>query len=444
MQIILLSGGSGKRLWPLSNEARSKQFLRLLPKPEGVGRESMLQRIVRQIGDSSLDAEINVATSIVQKEAIESQLGVETAIITEPERRDTFPAIALATSYLYKAKGCSRDEVVVVMPSDPFTEKGYFDVIGRMAEAVTGGEHDMVLMGITPTEASTKFGYIVPQQGVATEDIISVARFTEKPDEAVARELLTEGAVWNGGVFCFRLGYLIDIVERYMQAETFEEIHSRYRELPKISFDYEVVEKAQSVGMVAYDGLWNDLGTWDSLAEEVKQATLGNVVTGEGCEGSCVINELEVPIVALGAKNLIIAASPDGILVSERTKCPSLKAYADSIEARPMYEERRWGTYKVLGQEVYDDGFRALTKLLCIRAGARINKHYHVMREEIWTVTDGSGIVEVDGVERKIARGDVVHFKPGQKHSITAGTQLQVIEVQTGRELMESDIVWCE
>ena len=444
MQIILLSGGSGKRLWPLSNDARSKQFLRLLPTPDGEGRESMLQRIARQIDESALAAEITIATSVVQKEAIESQLGDGVAIVTEPERRDTFPAIALATSYLYKAKGCSRNEVVVVMPSDPFTAAEYFETIERMAVAVETDVYDMVLMGITPTEASTKFGYIVPEKFLAEGGAKAVARFTEKPCEEKARELLTEGAVWNGGVFCFRLGYLIDIVERYMQAETFEEIHSRYCELPKISFDYEVAEKALSVGMVAYDGLWNDLGTWDSLAEEVKQATLGNVVTDEACEGSCVINELDIPIVTLGAKNLIIAASPDGILVSDRSECQNLKAYADGIKAIPMYEERRWGTYKVLGQETYEDGFRALTKLLCINAGARINMHQHAMLEEIWTVTDGTGVVSIDGTERTIGRGDVVHFKAGQKHSVIAKTSLQIIEVQSGFELCQDDIIFTD
>lgn len=436
MQIILLSGGSGKRLWPLSNDARSKQFLKLLPTPCG-GKESMVQRISRQIGESSLDVTITVATSITQKDAIISQLGDDVNIVTEPDRRDTFPAIALATSFLYKAKRCSRDEVVVVMPSDPFTEKGYFDTISEMVKMVEGNQVEMVLMGITPTEASTKFGYIVPSR----DDVSKVARFSEKPNEQKAVELLAEGAVWNGGVFAFRLGYLIDIVERYIQADTFDEIHSRYGEFPKISFDYEVVEKAPSVGVVPFKGMWNDLGTWDSLASEVKKESLGNVILGEGCKNSCVINELNLPIVALGLDDMIVAASPDGILVSSREASVNLKSYADSIKARPMYEERRWGMYKVLGQEVFADGHKALTKLLYLNASCNISYQYHNKREEIWTFVDGEGLLVIDGEVIEVSRGYVAHIKVGQKHAVRAITDLQIIEVQTGTELVEEDII---
>ena len=443
MQIILLSGGSGKRLWPLSNDARSKQFLRLIPRADGE-RESMLQRIARQIGESALEAEITVATSILQQETIQNQLGDGIAIVTEPERRDTFPAIALATSYLAKKRGCDRDEVVVVMPSDPFTEKGYFETIAKMARGVEAGQYEMMLMGIHPTEPSSKFGYIVPEEHDADGEAIRVKRFTEKPTVAQAQLLLNEHAVWNGGVFCFRLGYLIDIVERYIQEESYEQIHARYGELPKISFDYEVVERAESVGMVVYEGVWKDLGTWDSLCTQLDQATLGHVVSGEGTESCSIINELEIPIVALGAKDMIIAASPDGILVSDKNVCGSLKGYADGIAARPMYEERRWGNYKILGLQTYEDGYRALTKLLTIDNGAKINYHTHSQREEVWTVIKGSGLLTINGETREINRGDIAHFKAGQKHRVSANTEMQIIEVQTGRELMESDIIWFE
>lgn len=439
MQIILLSGGSGKRLWPLSNDARSKQFLKLLPTHCG-DKESMVQRIARQIEESNLDATITVATSITQKDAIISQLGDGVNIVTEPERRDTFPAIALASSYLYKAKGCNRDEVVVVMPSDPFTEQGYFDTIVKMVEVVESNEVDMALMGITPTEPSTKFGYIVP----SSEDAGKVDHFTEKPNIEKAIELLAEGAMWNGGVFAFRLGYLIDIVEKYIQADTFEEIHSRYGEFPKISFDYEVVEKALSVGVVPFKGKWNDLGTWDSLAIEVKDESVGNVVLGENCQGSCVINELGIPIIGLGLDNMIVAASPDGILVSKREASVNLKCYADSIKSRPMYEERRWGTYKVMGQEEFVDGHKALTKLLYLKAGNNISYQYHNHREEIWTFVDGHGILILDGEVIEVSRGYVAHIKAGQKHAVRAITDLQIIEVQTGTELVEEDIIRLE
>ncbi|MFR9531290.1 MAG: sugar phosphate nucleotidyltransferase, partial [Rikenellaceae bacterium] len=207
MNIILLSGGSGKRLWPLSNNARSKQFLKLLRSPAG-DYESMVQRISRQIAESGIEADITVATSISQYDSIVNQLGSSVDVVTEPERRDTFPAIALSTSYLIKEKKCSMDEVVVVMPSDSYVEAGYFETIAKMAKAVVSDKVDMVLMGITPTEASTKFGYIVPNKTASEGDLITVNRFTEKPDEETAKELIAQNAVWNGGVFAFKLSYI--------------------------------------------------------------------------------------------------------------------------------------------------------------------------------------------------------------------------------------------
>lgn len=146
MQLVLLSGGSGKRLWPLSNDARSKQFLPLLKSPDG-GMESMIQRVVRQIRNSGLNGELTFATNAAQRDSIINQLGDGFGIVAEPQRRDTFPAISLACSYLSMEKHCPDEEAVVVMPCDVFTESGYFDTIARMTKAVEDGVADIVLMG---------------------------------------------------------------------------------------------------------------------------------------------------------------------------------------------------------------------------------------------------------------------------------------------------------
>ena len=260
MQIILLSGGSGKRLWPLSNSTRSKQFLQLLQDPDGK-KESMVQRVVRQIGESALDAEVIIATSASQRDFIETQLGAKVDVVTEPERRDTFPAIALSAAYLASQKGCSRDEVVVVMPCDAYTEAKYFDVVAEMARLVKRDVANLVLMGVTTAHASAEFGYIVPKTAsVEEESYRMVERFIEKPTERRAKELIEQGAYWNGGVFAFRLGHVLDIVANHLEVSDFEALRSRYAELPKISFDYEVVEKAESVAVVPFSGKWKDLG----------------------------------------------------------------------------------------------------------------------------------------------------------------------------------------
>jgi mannose-1-phosphate guanylyltransferase len=325
MQIILLSGGSGKRLWPLSNNARSKQFLPLLQTPSGEV-ESMVQRVVRQIGESRLSGKITIATNSSQHDIIINQLGDNVDIVTEPERRDTFPAIALASGYLSMAKECSNDEVVVIMPCDPYTETEYFDVIADMVAAVERNEADMVLMGITPTYPSTKFGYVVPVAEDCGKSVLRVKRFTEKPDTKRAEELLAEGAFWNGGVFAFRLGYMVDILEKYIKADSFVELRNRYGELPKISFDYEVAEKAESVAVVPFNGKWKDLGTWNSLTEELSSTAIGNALLGEQAENTHVINELGIPVFCNGVKDIVVAGSPDGILVCGKECSENIKS----------------------------------------------------------------------------------------------------------------------
>ncbi|MBQ3153583.1 MAG: cupin domain-containing protein [Bacteroidaceae bacterium] len=439
MQIILLSGGSGKRLWPLSNNARSKQFLPLLQAPSGEV-ESMVQRVVRQIGESRLSGKITIATNSSQHDIIINQLGDNVDIVTEPERRDTFPAIALASGYLSMAKECSNDEVVVIMPCDPYTETEYFDVIADMVAAVERNEADMVLMGITPTYPSTKFGYVVPVAEDCGKGVLRVKRFTEKPDVKRAEELLAEGAFWNGGVFAFRLGYMVDILEKYIKADSFVELRSRYGELPKISFDYEVAEKAESVAVVPFNGKWKDLGTWNSLTEELSSTAIGNALLGEQAENTHVINELGIPVFCNGVKDVVVASSPDGILVCGKECSENIKNYVDNLSPRPMYEERRWGSYRVLDSTTYSDGYMSLTKVLHLKSGRYISYQIHEHRQEVWTVVDGEGIVVLDGVISRVSRGDVLTIKRGQKHAIKAVTDLQIVEVQMGDSLVEEDI----
>lgn len=443
MQIILLSGGSGKRLWPLSNEARSKQFLPVLSTPHG-GKESMIQRVVRQISTSKLSAQVTIATNAGQRDSILSQLGEDVDMVLEPERRDTFPAIALSSSYLSQEKRCPSDEIVVVMPCDVYTEDGYFDVIARMADAVARGVADLVLMGIHPTSPSEKFGYIVPDlAAVQNNDAksIPVKRFTEKPDAEKARALLSEHALWNGGVFSFRLGYLMDIVKKYVKADSFEEMHARYAELPKISFDYEVVEKAGSVAVVRYEGSWKDLGTWNTLCEELHENYSGKVVAGVNNENVHVLNELNLPIFVDGLADAIVAASPDGIMVSSKESSERIKEYAEQLRARPMYEDRRWGTYRVLDSFRYSSGQESLTKTITLHPGKSISYQKHHHRSEVWTIVDGIGEFVLDGSRRPVKPGDVLEIPIGSQHAIKAGdSPLTFIEVQIGSPLIEEDI----
>ena len=439
MQLVLLSGGSGKRLWPLSNNARSKQFLPLLESEDGI-MESMVQRVVRQVYESNLTTNITLATNVSQLDIITNQLGDKVSVVTEPQRRDTFPAIALAASYLSLAKGCSEDEIVVIMPCDPYTEKGYFQTIGAMVSCVENNVADLVLMGITPTYPSEKYGYVVPVETSGNEIYKLVARFTEKPTTEVAKELLKHNAFWNGGVFAFRLGYMMNIVRKYITSGSFEDIRLRYSEFPKISFDYQVAEKAKSVAVVPFKGEWKDLGTWNTLTDELKKSVIGNAVIGPHCENTHVINELQNPIHVDGLKDVVVAACPDGILVCSKDYSEEIKSAVENLTSRPMYEERRWGTYRVLDDTIYPDGHHALTKSITLKEGKNISYQIHHHRAETWTFTQGEGIFVLDGVEQRVKAGDTVHIPVEHYHAIKALTELTFIEVQCGNPLIEEDI----
>lgn len=439
MQLILLSGGSGKRLWPLSNDTRSKQFLRLLHHPDGQA-ESMVQRVMRQIREAGLQGEVTIATSESQRDALTCQVGSHISLVTEPERRDTFPAILLASASLLLEKGCGEEEVVVVLPCDSYTEAGYFHAVGRMAEAAEAGVADLILMGIHPTEPLDELGYILPAAGSGSGEVFPVASFVEKPDLPTAESLIARGAYWNGGVFAFRLGYMARLMRAYTTASTIEEFKAQYSSLPLISFDYEVAEKATSLAMVPYEGAWKDLGTWRTLVEEISEPVIGNARLDESSTNTHVINELGQPILCLGVHDMIVAASPDGILVCDKATSKELKPKVESLSLRTMYEERRWGTYRVLEHTHYPDGHQSLTKHLHLNAGCSISYQTHACREEVWTFIDGEGLLVLEGEVSRVGRGSVAHIRRGELHAVKALTDLEIIEVQSGDRLIEEDI----
>lgn len=432
MKIVLLSGGSGKRLWPLSNEVRSKQFLKLLCDREGA-HESMVQRVYRQIVQAGIDAEIVVATSSTQVEAIRGQLQNDVDIVVEPERRNTFPAIVLASAYLESRKNTDPEETVIVLPVDPFVDVEYFETFKKMDERVQQGDVDIVLMGIAPSYPSEKYGYIV--QGASGR----VKAFREKPDEATAKELIKEGALWNAGVFAFKLKYLMHIADNYVSSRDFDDVVHNYAQLKKDSFDYEVVEKADSLVVIPYDGAWKDIGTWNTLTEEMEKESIGDAIMGEECVNTHVINELSIPVVALGTQNLVIAASQDGILVSDKHKSSYIKPYVENINNRPMYEERRWGEYKVYDYSQYADGTKSLTKHITINADCAQDYEMHQFKDEVITVVNGSGELVIDGCLMKLTCGDTISIKRGQKHGIRAFQDLQLVSVQIGEDVTEGD-----
>ena len=440
MKLILLSGGSGKRLWPLSNDSRSKQFLKVL-KNENDEMQSMVQRVWGQLKSLEIEKDAVIATSKSQVDMINSQLGNDVPIIIEPERRDTFPAIALAASYLYSKEHVDLDEVVGVLPVDPYVENSFFERLLDLEKALNSSNADLGLMGVTPTYPSEKYGYIVPNIEKSTQELIQVSHFKEKPANAEAEELLKQNALWNCGVFAFKLDKIISLLDQKGLPVQYDVLVQQYASLPKISFDYEVVEKTGNIIALPYNGSWKDLGTWNTLTEEMGTNILGKGNMGVECEQNHIINELDIPVSVLGLSNIIVAASPDGILVSEKEASPRVKELVGDWDQRPMYEERRWGWYRVLDHTKYDDGNEVLTKRIGITASKNLSYQYHNNRSEVWTIVKGEGIFVLDDEIRVVRSGDVLEIQPGQKHAIKAVTDLEFIEVQSGSELVEEDIV---
>lgn len=439
IHIILLSGGSGTRLWPLSNNARSKQFLKVLRDPNG-DPESMVQRTHRMLSKVLTGIDITIATCESQVGSIEKQIGGDYSVVIEPERRDTAPAIMLACAYLAYSRNISLEDTVVVMPIDTYTQEEYYKKIEHLDIAVQSSSADLVLLGVEPTFASIKYGYIVPDSSEG--EIRHVKKFVEKPEKRVAEQLIEAGALWNCGVFAFRLRYLVSLLSKYTQLDAFEEIRNNYCALPKNSFDYEVVEKASSIAVVPCECDWKDLGTWNTLSEEMTDSYAGRVVVDEEtCSNTHVINETGLPLVVSGMDNAIIVATPDGILVSGKQESAYIKPHIEKAAvSRPMFETRRWGEYRVVDSGVYPDGHRALTKELVIKAGKQLSYQLHERRSEVWTIVSGEGEVVIDGDVAKIKAGDVVEIPAEKKHSLRAFNDVHAIEVQIGDELIEEDI----
>ena len=428
MNIILLSGGSGKRLWPLSNDIRSKQFIKIFK--HGDDYESMVQRVYRQILSVDSSASVTVATSKTQVSALHNQLGENVGISVEPCRRDTFPAIALATAYLHDVKGISENESVVVCPVDPYVNDDYFEALKELSKLADKSSANLVLMGIEPTYPSEKYGYIIPKNA---ENVSEVSSFKEKPDAKTAQEYINQGALWNGGVFAYKIKYVLNKAKEYLGTSDYNELFDGYANLPKISFDYAVVEKEPSISVMRFAGEWKDLGTWNTLTEAMEENIVGEAIT-DSCENVHIINELSVPVLAMGLKDVVISASPEGILVSDKTQSSYIKPFVDKIDQQIMFAEKSWGSYQVINVEP-----ESLTIKVTLNSGQGMSYHSHRHRDEVWTVISGEGEATVDGKIFAVREGDVIQLSRGTKHTVRAKTALKIIEVQMGREISVGD-----
>jgi len=404
----------------------------------------MLQRTWQQLQKTNLSGSTVVSTSKSQIDMIHNQIGTSVPLVIEPSRRDTYPAIALSSLYLYSVKIVSEDEIVIVMPVDSYVEDEFFQYVKTLEDILQDSNADLALIGIKPTFPSEKYGYIVPSDLNKPEQdkkYQAVRCFKEKPTYGQAKQLISEGGLWNSGVFAFKLGYMLNrLMERGLTLN-YADLLQTYSQLPARSFDYEIVENTKRIVVSSYNGDWKDLGTWNTLTEEMDASIIGKGVMSSDCNNVHIINELDIPVSVLGLSDLIVAVSPDGILVSDKKESPRVKEIANQFDNRPMYEERRWGWYRVLDFTKCNDTKEVLTKRICVNAGKNLSYQKHFNRSEVWTIIKGNGLFVLNGKILEIQEGDVLQIPAGALHGIKAITDLEFIEVQAGSELIEEDIV---
>lgn len=428
MNILLLSGDSGKRLWPLSNGVRSRQFLQILKSPAGE-YESMAQRVYRQILQADGGAKVAVAASKLQMPEIKNQLGDEIEICAEPSRRNTFPAAALAVVWMMEKMGVDGEEIVIVCPMDTYAEDAYFLMLKDLERAVADRGADLGLTGIAPTYPSEKYGYLLPADG---NPVSRGVFYTEKPAIDSAQELIERGALWNGGIFAFRINRFLKELRRIIDFSDYDDLFQKYEGLPACSFEDAFLTGGKNMNweVMRFNGMWKDLGTWNTLTEAMEDSIVGKAKLDEFCRDVHVVNELNIPILCLGMENAVISAAPDGILVTDKKRSSYMEPLVEQLHQQVMFADKSWGSFQVLDIE---DG--SMTIKVILKPGHRMNYHSHERRDEVWTVLAGKGRTIVDGMEQPVTAGDVITMQAGCRHTVIADTELHIMEVQLGREI---------
>lgn len=430
MRLVLLCGGSGSRLRPLSNEIRSKLFLDLLPAPDG-GRESMIRRLCRQLDEAGMLSSALFVVRSGQTAILRSRIGGSGLIIPEPGRRGTFMAAALAAAYLRSVLAAEPDETVCIMPADPLVDASFFRTIARLPETLAETSAKLALIGAQPAAPSDQFGYIVPSGNMQTEGPAAVERFVEKPDTAEAARLIRRGALWNCGVFALKLGDLLAAMAARGLPDDYGKLLEMYDHRTADSFDREIAEHEPNAVVLRHSGLWQDLGNWESLSGRLGADIVGIGSISAGTRDTQIVNELHIPVHVIGVSGIIAAAGPDGILIADKARSGSVRDLPQ-FDRRPLIGEYDWGSERIVYIDAPDGAERsiALTKL---RPGASRRMPADGSSEMLITVLSGSGmLLRDDGSRRPLGRGDAVRMEAGERFALQAVSTMEMAEVRIG------------
>lgn len=456
---VILSGGSGTRLWPRSRKHYPKQLLRLL------GQHTMIQETALRV--DHLGAPVIVCNEehrfLVAEQLLE--LGIKpAAIILEPVARNTAPAIALAALAAYEKDPKS---ILVVLPADHLI-KDVSSFRTRLETAIELAETGkLVTFGIRPERAETGYGYIKAERK-SSDKALEIQQFVEKPDIATAVDYFVSGKYyWNSGMFVFRADVYLSELEVH-QAEILKYARAAFEnasqdldftrvdqesfaQCPEDSIDYAIMEKTGNAVLVPYDTDWSDLGSWQAIWEETEKDSDENVILGdviaEDCSGSLFHAENHL-IAAIGVEDMVIIDTKDALLIAKKDRVQDIKKIVDRLKTLERGEYllhrevfRPWGSYDSI-----DAGEGYQVKRITVKPGKSLSLQYHHKRSEHWVVVKGEALVQIGDDEQLVGENQAAYIPKGVKHRLTnpGDTPIHLIEVQSGSYLGEDDIVRLE
>lgn len=451
MKVIILAGGGGTRLFPLSRAAYPKQFLKLF------GNDSLLVATIKRFLGMVAPEEIVVVTGQQYKQQVEMDLAAsgmsEVHLLLEPSARNTAPAIALGVRYALDEMQASSDEVLFIAPSDHIiqpVERFQADVSQAVRLAEAGY---LLTMGIVPDKPETGYGYI--QAGEAVQSAFRVAAFREKPDAATAEKWVASGGYyWNGGMFAGKAALFLQEFSAHAPEigaalqQPLTAFIAAFDTLPNISIDYAVAERSDKMAVIPLSARWNDIGSWDAIYEVMKKDGAGNAIEGDilpvDCKNSLFMGKSRL-IAGVGLEDVLVVETDDVIVVAQRGASQDVKTVVETLKKTERKEAneattsyRPWGSYTILGQ---GDGYKM--KRIVVKPGERLSLQLHYHRSEHWIVTAGTAEVTIGDEVRLIHKNESVFVPLGEKHRLAnpGKLPLEIIEIQNGDYLEEDDIV---